>query len=202
MGGNVKTYSAGDILELPVASINEFGIFLTTKEGIDGLVHASDISWTENFKFSDKYSIGQKVQVKVLDINPKEGKFSLGIKQLAKNPWDNVEEKYPIGSRHEVEASHVVDFGVFVKLQENIEGLIHVSELSRKRVQNPRDIIKVGDKITAEILSIDSESKKISLSRRLVETEEEQITEDSSLKKKRKQTKKQAALWIIFLQEP
>ena len=156
----IKTYSVGDVLELPVASINEFGIFLTTKEGIDGLVHASDISWTENFKFSDKYSIGEKVQVKVLDINPKEGKFSLGIKQLSENPWDSIEEKYPIGSRHEVEAIHIVDFGVFVKLQDNIEGLIHISELSRKRVQNPRDIVKAGDQMVAEILSIDSESKK------------------------------------------
>lgn len=169
-----NNYSVGDILELPVASISEFGIFLTTKEGIDGLVHASDISWTENTRFSSKYKVGEKIKVKVLDINPKEGKFSLGIKQLSENPWNTIEEKYPIGSRLEVEVTHIVDFGVFVKIQENIEGLIHISELSRKRVQNPRDIVKEGDKMTAEILSIDSESKKIGLSRRLVEIQEEQ----------------------------
>ena len=173
-------YSVGDILELPVASISEFGIFLTTKEGIDGLVHVSDISWTENARFADKYKVGEMIKVKVLDINPKEGKFSLGIKQLSENPWDTVEEKYPIGSRHEVEVTHIVDFGVFVKLQENIEGLIHISELSRKRIQNPHDVVKEGDKITAEILSIDSESKKIGLSRRLVEVGGEQEKHKSS----------------------
>ena len=173
-------YSVGDILELPVASVSEFGIFLTTKEGIDGLVHISDISWTENPKFSEKYKVGDILKVKVLDINPKEGKFSLGIKQLSENPWNTVEEKYPIGSRHEVEVTHIVDFGVFVKLQENIEGLIHISELSQKRVQKPRDVVKEGDKVLAEILSIDSESKKIGLSRRLVEVGAEGESERSS----------------------
>lgn len=172
-----KNYSVGDILELPIASISEFGIFLTAKEGIDGLVHVSDISWTESARFSEKYKLGDKIKVKVLDINSKEGRFSLGIKQLTENPWDTVEEKYPIGSRHEVEVTHIVDFGVFVKLQENIEGLIHISELSRKRVQTPRDIVKEGDKILAEILSIDKESKKIGLSHRLVEGGEEQKTD-------------------------
>ena len=165
-----KNYAIGDVLELPIASISEFGIFLTAKEGIDGLVHVSDISWTESARFSEKYKIGDKIKVKVLDINPREGRFSLGIKQLTENPWDTVEESYPIGSRHEVEVTHIVDFGVFVKLQENIEGLIHISELSRKRVQTPRDLVKEGDKIQAEILSIDRESKKIGLSRRLVES--------------------------------
>ena len=168
-----KIYSVGDILELPVASVSDFGIFLTTKEGIDGLVHASDISWKNSSGFAEKYSVGDTVRVKVLDVNSKEGKFSLGIKQLDRNPWDTVEEKYPIGSRHEVTVSHVVDFGVFVRLQENIEGLIHISELSRKRIQNPRDILRAGDRVTAEILSIDSKSRKISLSRRLAEEDEE-----------------------------
>ena len=173
------TYKVGDILELPIASISEFGIFLTTKEGIDGLVHASDISWIDNVRFSGKYKVGENIKVQVLDINPKEGKFSLGIKQLSKNPWDTIEEQYPIGSRLEVEVTHIVDFGVFVKLQENIEGLIHISELSQKRIQNPRDIVKEGDKILAEILSIDSESKKIGLSRRLVEINKEQREKSS-----------------------
>ena len=167
-----KIYSVGDILELPVASVSDFGIFLTTKEGIDGLVHASDISWKDSSGFAEKYAVGDKVRVKVLDVNSREGKFSLGIKQLDRNPWDTVEEKYPIGSRHEVTVSHVVDFGVFVRLQENIEGLIHISELSRKRIQNPRDILSAGDRVTAEILSIDSKSRKISLSRRLAEEDE------------------------------
>ena len=185
-------YSVGDTLELPVASISEFGIFLTTEEGIDGLVHASDISWTENARFSEKYNVGDKIKVKVLDINPKEGKFSLGIKQLSENPWSTVEETYPIGSRHEVEVTHIVDFGVFVKLQENIEGLIHISELSRKRVQKPRDVVQEGDKIMAEILSIDSESKKIGLSRRLVEAEgdEDENKDKNKAQGKQKPSKK------------
>lgn len=160
----------GDIKEFEVVSISDFGLFLKINDQIDGLVRLSDLSWTENIKPSEKYKVGDKVKAKVLDINVEEEKLSLGIKQLEENPWAKVEEKYPIGSRHEVEIVRILDFGVFVKVEKNIEGLIHISELSKKRVDKIENVVKLGDKVTAEILSIDKDAKKIALSIRVIES--------------------------------
>ena len=167
-----EKYSVGQVLSGPVASISDFGLFVTVEEGVDGLVHVSDLSWTENVRPAEKYKPGQIVKVKVLDINPNDEKFSLGIKQLEENPWNSVEEHYPIGSRHEVKVTSILDFGAFVQLDNDIEGLIHISELSKKRVKSPSEVVKVGDQVTAEILTIDKDAKKINLSIRLVESGE------------------------------
>ena len=166
-----EKYSVGQTLKGPVASVSDFGIFVTVEDGVDGLVHVSDLSHTENIRPADKYKPGQMVEVKVLDINPGEERFSLGIKQLGQDPWSSVEERYPIGSRHKVQVVRIVDFGAFVRLENDIEGLIHISELSKKRIQSPGEAVKEGDEVTAEILTIDRDSKKIQLSRRLVESE-------------------------------
>ena len=163
-------FKVGDIKEFEVTSISDFGLFLKINDQIDGLVRLSDISWTENIKPSEKYKVGDKVKAKVLDINVEEEKLSLGLKQLEENPWNQVEAKYPIGSRHEVEVVRILDFGVFVKVEKNIEGLIHISELSKKRVDKIEDVVKLGDKVTAEILSIDKDAKKIALSIRVIES--------------------------------
>ena len=167
----------GDEGEFEVVSISDFGLFVKVTHLIDGLIRATDLSWTENIKPSDKYKVGDKVKAKILDIDPKRERFSLGIKQLQEDPWSLVEKKYPIGSRHEVEVTRVVDFGVFVRLQKDIEGLIHISELSKSRIQKPQELAQAGDKVTAEILSIDKNAKKITLSRRLVESD---LKKDSS----------------------
>ncbi len=168
---NLKNqFSVGDVGEFEVVSISDFGFFVKVNDMIDGLVRVSDISWTENINHFETYKTGDKVKAKILDIDPEGERFSLGIKQLSVNPWSLVEEKYTIGSRHEVEITRVVDFGAFVHIQDDIEGLIHVSELSKKRVDKPQDVVRVGDKVTAEILSIDKNAKKINLSIRLVES--------------------------------
>ena len=156
--------------EFEIVSISDFGLFVKVNEEIDGLIRAVDLSWTENIKPADKYKVGDKVKAQVLDIDVLSEKFSLGVKQTQKNPWSVLEEKYPIGSRHEVEVVRIVDFGAFVKVEENIEGLIHISELSAKRVNKVEDVLKVGDKVTAEILNIDKSAKKIGLSIRLLES--------------------------------
>ena len=166
-----EKYSVGQTLTGPVASVSDFGVFITVEEGVDGLVHISDLSWTENVRPADKYKPEQMVKVKVLDINPKEERFSLGIKQLEENPWNVVEEKYPVGSRLTVKITRVVDFGAFVQLDNDVEGLIHISELSTKRIKSPQEVVKEGDQVTAEILTIDKDAKKINLSVRLVEAE-------------------------------
>ena len=162
-------FSEGDIGEFKVMSVSEFGLFVSITNEIDGLIRSGDISWTQNVQIFDKYKAGDIVKAKVLNINVEAEKFTLGIKQLEKNPWALVEEKYPVGSRHEVEVSRVVDYGAFVRLKDNIEGLIHISELSVKRLESPKEVIKKGDKVTAEIVSIDKDAEKIALSARLVE---------------------------------
>ena len=164
-------YKVGDVLSGSVTSIIDFGIFVTVGKDIDGLVHVSDISWKDNVKPSERFNVGDEVQVKILDINPKDEKLSLGMKQLTDNPWSQVENKYPIGSSHKVEVVRMVDFGVFVRLEQDIEGLIHISELSKDRVNTPSDIVKVGDVVEAEIITIDVDSRKIGLSMRLVPTQ-------------------------------
>ena len=169
-------FKVGDVGEFEVVSISDFGFFVKVNELIDGLIRVYDISWTENINPFEKYKVGDKVKAKVLEIDPPVEKFSLGIKQLKANPWSLVEENYPIGSRHEVKITRIADFGVFVRIQENIEGLIHISELSRKRIDKPQDHFKVGDKVKAEILSIDKDAKKIALSIRLAESSSKKTT--------------------------
>ena len=164
-------FSVGEVGEFEVVSISDFGLFVKVDDMIDGLVRVFDLSWTENINPFEKYKIGDKVTAKILDINTDEEKFSLGIKQLEENPWSSVEENYPVGSRHEVEVVRIVDFGVFVKVEKDIEGLIHISELSKKRVNKIEDIVQLGNKVTAEILNIDKDAKKIGLSIRLVESD-------------------------------
>ncbi|MDE0091887.1 MAG: 30S ribosomal protein S1 [Oligoflexia bacterium] len=164
-------FQVGQIGEFEIVSISDFGLFVKVTEDVDGLIRSMDISWTENVKLAEsKYKVGDKVKAKVLDIDIPNEKFSLGIKQTHEDPWSLLEQKYPIGSRHEVEIIRIVDFGAFVQVEENIEGLIHISELSTKRVNKVEDVVKVGDKVTAEILNIDKSAKKIGLSIRLVES--------------------------------
>lgn len=173
-------YQAGDIAEFEVVSISEFGLFVKITDEIDGLIRSSDLSWNENIRPSEKYKIGDKLKAKVLDIDIENEKFSLGVKQLKEDPWSVLERKYPVGSRHELEVIKIVDFGAFVRVEGNIEGLIHISELSKTRVNKVEDAVKVGDKVKAEVLNIDKVAKKIGLSIRLVESES---PEDESVKK-------------------
>ena len=177
-------FAVGDVGEFEVVSISDFGFFVKVDDIIDGLVRVSDISWTENINPFEKYKIGDKVKAKILDIDPEGERFSLGIKQLELDPWSLVEEKYPIGSRHEVEVVRIVDFGAFVRIQENIEGLIHISELSKKRVSKPQDVVNVGDKVAAEILSLDKDAKKIGLSIRLLDSASSDPQEEKEKKSK------------------
>ncbi len=163
-------FAVGDVGEFEAVSISDFGIFVKVNDMIDGLVRVADLSWTETVNPFEKYKVGDKIKAKVLSIDPEGEKFSLGVKQLGPDPWSSVEDKYPVGSRHEVEIVKIADFGAFAKIQNNIEGLIHISELSAKRVSKAQDVVKVGDKRMAEIVSIDQDAKKIGLSIRLVES--------------------------------
>jgi len=164
-----EKYPIGTRVSGEVRNITNFGLFIGLEEGIDGLVHVSDISWTEQIKHpSEKYEKGDTVEAIVLKIDRENEKFSLGVKQLEANPWDDIQKKFPLGTEITGEVTNVTDFGVFVKLEEGIEGLIYSSELAQERVEKPSDVASAGDTVTALVTKVDPVDQKISLSIRAV----------------------------------
>jgi small subunit ribosomal protein S1 len=158
-------YPEGSIVKGTVRNIADFGIFIGIEEGIDGLVHVSDISWKQRIKHpSEFFKKGQEVEAVVLNIDVENEKFSLGIKQLETNPWDEIVTKYVSGAVISGKITNITDFGLFVEIEEGVEGLVHVSEIGHKKVKSPSEIFNVGDITTAVVKSIDSKSKKIRLS--------------------------------------
>ena len=169
-----ETYPINTKVSGTIRNITNFGIFVGLEEGIDGLVHVSDISWTEQIKHpGEKFKKGDSVEAVVLKIDKENEKFSLGIKQLEPNPWDEILKKYPVGSEITGVVTSVTDFGAFVKLEEGIEGLIYSSELSTERVENPSDVISEEQEGNALIVKVDPVEQKISLSIRAL-TDKEQ----------------------------
>ncbi len=160
-----ERYPVGTRVRGQVRNITNFGVFVGLEEGIDGLVHVSDISWTEQIRHpSEKFKKGDEVEAIVLKIDKENEKFSLGIKQLEPNPWDDIQRKYPPGTEITGPVTSVTDFGAFVKLEDGIEGLIYSGELSAERVEKPADVVKEGDVVKALVTRIDPHEQKISLS--------------------------------------
>jgi len=179
-----ETYLPGTIIEGEVKSITDFGVFIGVDEGIDGMVHISDFSWTKRINHpSEVFQKGDKVRAVILGVDIENERVSLGIKQLEADPWANIEDKYKIGSQYDVKVTKTTDFGVFVELESDIEGLIHISELSVKRVDNPEEVVKVGDSIRAEVITIDQDSRKIGLSAKLVKLREQKADVEDYVKK-------------------
>jgi small subunit ribosomal protein S1 len=179
-----ESYPPGTIIEGEVKSITDFGVFIGVDEGIDGMVHISDFSWTKRINHpSEMFKKGDKVRAVVLGVDIENERFSLGLKQLESDPWANIEDKYKIGSQYDVKVTKIADFGVFVELESDIEGLIHISELSTKRVEKPEDVVKVGDVLKAEIITIDRDSRKIGLSAKLVKLREQKADVEDYVKK-------------------
>jgi len=172
-----EKYPVGTTIEGKIKNITDFGIFIGIDEGIDGLVHISDISWTKRIKHpSEIYKKGQEVQAVVLNIDKENKRFSLGVKQLASDPWDEIPEKYKPGTRITGTVTNVTDFGLFLELEEGIEGLVHVSEIAKDKRGNPMSRFQVDDVIQAKVLNVSRDDKKIGLSiRRLEETSEKDI---------------------------
>ena len=160
-----EKYPVGTTIEGKIKNVTDFGLFIGIDEGIDGLVHISDISWTKRIKHpSEIYKKGQEVQAVVLNIDRSNERFSLGVKQLHPDPWDEVPDRYKAGTRITGTVTNVTDFGVFVELQEGIEGLIHLSELSKEKGANPLSQYKTDDVIEAKVLNVSRKDKKIALS--------------------------------------
>jgi len=170
-----ENYPVGSVIEGKIKNITDFGVFIGIEEGIDGLIHVSDLSWTERIKHpSEKYSKGETIQAVVLKIDKENERFSLGIKQLVPDPWQAAYNNYPSGTVIEGEITNVTDFGVFVKLEEGIEGLVHVSEISKDKVKTPIGMYQVGDTLKAIVINVSAKDRKIGLSIKTLEGEDEE----------------------------
>lgn len=178
-----EKYPPGTIIEGQVKSVTDFGIFIGIEEGIDGLVHISDMSWTKRPNHpSEVFKKGDSVKAVVLAVDMENERFSLGIKQLEKDPWADVSAKYVVGLQLDVKVTKLADFGVFVELEPEVEGLIHISELSPKRIDKVETFCKPDDIIRAEVISIDREARKIGLSAKAIvhKKEREEIEKNHS----------------------
>jgi len=170
-----EKYPVGTTIEGKIKNITDFGIFIGIDEGIDGLVHISDISWTKRIKHpSELFKKGDVVQAIVLDIEKDNERFSLGIKQLLEDPWKSVAARYRVGTEITGTITNVTDFGIFVELEEGIEGLVHVSEISKEKVKTPVGKFNIGDPINARVMTINSDERRIGLSIKRIEMEREQ----------------------------
>jgi small subunit ribosomal protein S1 len=170
-----EKYPVGTTIEGKIKNITDFGLFIGIGEGIDGLVHISDISWTKRIKHpSELYKKGDVVQAIVLDIEKENERFSLGVKQLQEDPWKTVADRYEVGKEITGTVTNLTDFGVFVEIEEGIEGLVHVSEISKEKIKTPIGKFSIGDVITAKVMNINSQERRIGLSIKRLEIESEQ----------------------------
>jgi small subunit ribosomal protein S1 len=168
-------YPVGTTIEGKIKNITDFGLFIGIDEGIDGLVHISDISWTKRIKHpSEMFKKGDVIQAIVLEIDKGQERFSLGIKQLQADPWDTVAERYEVGKEITGTVTNVTDFGVFVELEEGIEGLVHVSEISKEKIKTPVGQYEVGVVLTAKVMNINSDERRIGLSIKRLDMEDDQ----------------------------
>ena len=169
-----EKFPEGTVLEGAIKNITEFGMFIGIEDGIDGLIHVSDISWTKKIRHpSEAYQAGDIVQAKVLVVDQENEKFTLGIKQLAEDPWSYVPNKYPVGALIDGLVTNITDFGLFVEVEEGIEGLIHVSEISSKKIKTPAEMFKEGVTIQAKVIHVSAEERRLGLSIRQLKEDEE-----------------------------
>ena len=169
-----EKYPVGTTIEGKIKNITDFGVFIGIDEGIDGLVHISDISWTKRIKHpSELHKKGDVVQAIVLSVDKENERFSLGIKQLKKDPWETIPERYEVGDKITGTITNVTEFGLFVELEEGIEGLVHVSEVNREKIKTPVGKFQAGDIVSAKVININPKERRIGLSIKQLETEEE-----------------------------
>ncbi|MFQ5706974.1 MAG: 30S ribosomal protein S1 [bacterium] len=163
---NVKEkYHAGDVVKGKVVNISDYGTFIELEKGVEGLIHISEMSWSQHIKHPSKIlSLGEMVEAKILSIDLEERKISLGLKQLEPDPWTDIETKYPAGTRQRGVVRNLTNFGAFVELEEGVDGLIHISDLSwTKKVRHPGEVVKKGEEIEVVVLNIDKDHRRISL---------------------------------------
>jgi predicted RNA-binding protein with RPS1 domain len=150
------------VLEGTIKNITEFGMFVGIEDGIDGLIHVSDISWTKKVRHpSEIFKVGDIVQAKVLTVDKDSEKFTLGIKQLSDDPWSLVPSRYPVGSTVSGTVTNITDFGLFIEVEEGIEGLVHVSEVSRKKIKKPSELFQENQVIQAKVIHVSADERRL-----------------------------------------
>ncbi|MCU7495203.1 MAG: 30S ribosomal protein S1 [Ignavibacteria bacterium] len=164
-------YKVGDKVSGRVVSLTDYGAFIEIEKGIEGLIHISEMSWTLHIKHPSQFvSMGQVVEAVILSLDKDEKKISLGMKQLVPDPWTELMQKYPVGSKHTGIARNLTNFGVFVELEPGVDGLVHISDLSwTKKIRHPGEVVKKGEKIDVIVLGVDTEQRKISLGHKQVQ---------------------------------
>jgi small subunit ribosomal protein S1 len=173
-----ERYPVDTIVKGKIRNLTNYGAFIELEEGIDGLLHVSDMSWTRKISHpSEMLDKGQEVQCKVLSVDQDRRRIALGLKQMDSDPWeDSIPKKYQPGNLITGKVTKITNFGVFVGLEDGLEGLLHISELADHKVENAEDVVKVGDEIEVKILRVDTDDRKIGLSRKRVEwTEDEGV---------------------------
>jgi small subunit ribosomal protein S1 len=162
----------GDVVNGTVTVIADYGAFIEVEEGVEGLIHVSEMSWSTHLRSAQDFvNVGDKVEAKILTLDRDDRKMSLGIKQLTPDPWTDITNKYPVGSKHVGEVRNFTNFGVFVELEEGIDGLIYISDLSwTKKIKHPSEFCKVGDNLDVVVLELDVEGRKLSLGHKQTET--------------------------------
>ncbi len=169
-----EKYPEGTILEAPIKNITDFGIFIGIEDGIDGLIHVSDLSWTKKIHHpGELYSVGDTIQAKVLTVDKENEKFTLGVKQLTDDPWLQIPQIFPEGTTVSGTITNITDFGLFVEVQEGIEGLVHLSELSPKKIKTPSELYEVGQDVTAKVIRVSADERRLGLSIKAYLEEEE-----------------------------
>ncbi|AFU69978.1 SSU ribosomal protein S1p RpsA [Psychroflexus torquis ATCC 700755] len=162
----------GDVVNGTVTVIADYGAFIEVEEGVEGLIHVSEMSWSTHLRSAQDFvKVGDKVEAKILTLDREDRKMSLGIKQLTPDPWTDITTKYPVGSKHVGQVRNFTNFGVFVELEEGIDGLIYISDLSwTKKIKHPSEFCKVGDQLNVVVLELDVDGRKLSLGHKQTET--------------------------------
>ena len=154
----------GDKVKGKVVLIADYGAFVEIEPGVEGLIHVSEMSWSPRLRIAQDFlKVGDEVEAQILTLDRDEKKMSLGLKQLVPNPWENIREKYPVGSKHTAIVRNITNFGVFAELEEGIEGLVHISDISWTKIKHPSEFVQTGDKIDVVILDFDEDNHKLSL---------------------------------------
>lgn len=176
--------NVGDVVTGKVARITSFGAFIDLG-GVDGLVHLTELSHERNVSPKSVVTVGEEIEVKVLDLNEEEGRVSLSLKATTPGPWDGVEQKLAAGDVIEGTVKRLTDFGAFVEVLPGIDGLVHISQISHKRVENPKDVLKVGQEVTVKVLEVNAADERVSLSIKALE--ERPAQEEGEKQEKRQQ---------------
>jgi len=171
-----ERYPVGSKIQGKVRNFTAYGAFVELEEGIDGMIHVSDMSWTRKINHpSECLQKGQEVEAVVLDVNPKEQRISLGLKQAQEDPWESISKKFPVGSVVKGKVSKIASFGAFIELEDGVDGLVHISQISDQRVEKVKDALEVGQEVEARVVKVDRAERRIGLSIRAMTMTEEEL---------------------------